>query len=248
VFPKNLILIFIAGVSVSAWTQQTGQPPVKVNVLNVCTPSADEQKEIAAALAQIPKNPKFSTDFEVDRGRSTLSGNVDFLQTGAAQVASDNSTADWVRIRREFPTASMFSTVQYSFSVDPKNMIETLVFHVREPKELTQISIEDTASAVTTPTAMLGTNTPASHVKLERFGKSSVALARCGASENGPAPDQSAYEPLFASATAVLQNYRAVLNAKRVVPDEFARIDSMSKPRVQVKTKPVPLKPPNPQN
>ena len=30
------------------------QPQVKVNMLNVCTPSAEEQKEIAAALAKIP--------------------------------------------------------------------------------------------------------------------------------------------------------------------------------------------------
>jgi hypothetical protein len=27
------------------------QPPVKVNVLNVCKPSADEQKELSSALA-----------------------------------------------------------------------------------------------------------------------------------------------------------------------------------------------------
>jgi hypothetical protein len=228
--------------------QQAGQPPVKVNVLNVCTPSSEEQKEMAAALAQIPRNTKFSSDFEVDRGRSTLSGNVDFLRTGAAQVASDNSTADWVRIRRDFPASSMFSTVQYSFSVDPKNMIETLVFHVREPKDLSQISIEDTASAVTSPAAMLGTNTPANRIKLERFGKSSVALARCGASETGPAPDQSIYEPLFQSATTILQNYRASLQAQKTVPDELGRVHSLGSPRMQVKTKPVPQKAVNPQN
>jgi len=28
------------------------QPPVKVNVLNVCTPSPDDQKEIAAASVE----------------------------------------------------------------------------------------------------------------------------------------------------------------------------------------------------
>jgi len=248
VFPRNLVPLFVASLSVCVAAQQAGQPPVKVNVLNVCTPSVDEQKEIAAALAHVPKDPKFSSDFEVDRGRSTLSCNVDFLQTGNAQVAADNSTADWVRMRREFPASSMFSTVQYSFSVDPKNMIETLVFHVRDPKDLSQISIEDSASAVTSATAMLGTNTPATHVKLERFGKSSVALARCGPSESGPAPDQSAYEPLFASATAILQNYRAALRAKQTVPEELMRIDSMGKPRVQVKTKPVPAKPATPQH
>ena len=37
-------------------------------MLNVCSPSADEQKEIAAALARVPKQPLFGADFEVTRG------------------------------------------------------------------------------------------------------------------------------------------------------------------------------------
>jgi len=41
-------------------------------MLNVCTPSAEEQKEIASALARVPKQPLFGSDFEVSRGRSTL--------------------------------------------------------------------------------------------------------------------------------------------------------------------------------
>ena len=54
-------------------------------------------------------------------------------------------------------------------------MVETLIFHVRDPKDLMQVAIEeDNASSVTTPAAMLGTNTPAGRIKLERFGKSSV--------------------------------------------------------------------------
>jgi hypothetical protein len=71
---------------------------------------------------------------------------------------------------------------------------------------------------------MLGTSTPASRVKLERFGKSSVVLARCTGSEGGPPPDQSAYEPLFSSASTIMTNYRVLLNARRTVPDELARI------------------------
>ena len=71
-------------------------------------------------------------------------------------------------------------------------MVETLIFHVRDPKELMQVAIEDNASSVTTPSAMLGTNTPAGRIKLERFGKSSVVLARCAGTEGNPAPDQSA--------------------------------------------------------
>ena len=203
------------------------QPPVKVNVLNVCTPPAEEQREISSALARVPKQPMFSEDFEVARGRSSLAEAPGFLQAGqSAQLSDEPSVASWVRMRREFSLQALFSTVQYSFSNDGKNMIETLVLHVRDPKDLVQLSIEDSASSVTSPSAMLSSSTPASRVKLERFGKSSVVLARCSASEGGPAPDQSAYEPLFTGASAIMTNYRTLLNARRTVPDELARVSA----------------------
>jgi hypothetical protein len=204
---------------------QPSQPQVKVNVLNVCSPSPEELKEIASALARVPKQPLFSPDFEVDRGRSSLEERPGFLQPGeSAQFASGAASANWVRIRREFSVQALFSTVQYSFSADPKNMVETLVFRVRDPKDLMQVAIEDSASAVTAAATMLSTNTPASRIKLERFGKSSVVLARCSASEGGPAPDQSAYEPLFQSASAIVANYRNLLRVRHTVPDELTRI------------------------
>jgi hypothetical protein len=200
-------------------------PQVKVNMLNVCTPSADEQKEIAAALARIPKQPLFSADFEVSRGRSTLTDMPSFL---AAQqpghVAGEPSVANYVRIRREFSVQALFASVQYSFSNDGANMVETLVLHVRDPKDLIQVAIEDSASSVTSSEAMLSSNTPANRVRLERFGKSSIALARCSAADSGAAIDQSAYEQLFRSASDVLANYRALLNVKKIVPEELAAI------------------------
>jgi hypothetical protein len=52
--------------------QPPAQPQVKVNMLNVCAPSPDEKQEITSALARIPKQPLFSTDFEVARGRSSM--------------------------------------------------------------------------------------------------------------------------------------------------------------------------------
>jgi hypothetical protein len=208
---------------------QQGAPPVKVNVLNVCTPSADEQKEIASALSHVPKQPLFSPDFEVARGRSSLSDKAQLLQAGeGAELSSEPITAAWVRIRREFSVQSLFSNVQYSFSADDKNMIETLVLHVREPKDLVQLSIEDSASAVTTPASMLATNTPVDRIKLERFGKPSVVLARCKGTEGGPPPDQSAYEPLFRDASTVLGRYRELLAARRTVPDELAKVVALS--------------------
>jgi hypothetical protein len=217
-------------------------PQVKVNMLNVCTPSADEQKEIAAALARIPKQPLFSADFEVSRGRSTLTDMPSFLAAGQpGHVAGEPSVANYVRIRREFSVQALFASVQYSFSNDGANMVETLVLHVRDPKDLIQVAIEDSASSVTTSEAMLASNTPANRVRLERFGKPSIALARCTAADSGAAIDQSAYEPLFRSASDVLVNYRALLNVKRIVPEELAAIGESKQ---KAATKPNAAKPP----
>ena len=215
---------------------QSNQPQVKVNMLNVCSPSAEEQKEIAAALARVPKEPLFGSDFEVSRGVSTLSDMPSFLSAGQnTHAAGEPSVAKYVRMRREFAVQALFARVQYSFSNDGQNMVETLVLHVRDPKDLIQVSIEDSASSVTSSEAMLGSNSPASRIRLERFGKSSVALARCLAAEGGPAPDQSAYEPLFRGASEVLANYRNRLGVKVVVPEELAKIGGESKTKVTVK-------------
>lgn len=227
---RNILAVLISlGLGPLASAQKPSPPQVKVNVLNVCSPSPEEQQEIAAALARVPKQPLFTTDFEIDRGRSSLEERPGFLQPGESAQSSGAETAAWVRMRREFSLQALFSTVQYSFSTDPKNMVETLVFRVRDPKDLMQVAIEDSASSATTPATMLATNTPASRIKLERFGKSSVVLARCSASEAGPPPDQSAYQPLFQSASAIVANYRQLLDARHTVPDELARIGAASK-------------------
>lgn len=194
-------------------------------MLNVCTPSADEQKEMSAALGKIPVKPVFTPDFEVARGRSSLSEKSQLLQAGPhAQMSPEPITSAWVRIRHDLSEQSPFSTVQYSFSADTKSMIETLVWHVRDAKELVQVSIEDSASAVTSPAAMLATSTPVDRIKLERFGKPSVVLARCSGTEAGPAPDQSGYEPLFREASSIMGRYRELLGARRTIPDELAKV------------------------
>jgi hypothetical protein len=237
----GVLLLFLVLVF-SATAQQTpaapgSQPQVKVNMLNVCTPSAEEQKEITTALARIPKQPLFGSDFEVSRGRSTLSDMPNFLQPGqSAQVSSDPSVASYVRMRREFAVQALFSSVQYSFSNDGHNMVETLVLHVRDPKELIQVSLEDSASSVTSPEVMLTANTPVSRIRLERFGKSSVALARCTATEGGPAPDQSAYDLLFRSASEVIANYRGLLGVRRIVPEELMKVAASAKPKPRMPT------------
>jgi len=207
-------------------------------MLNVCTPSAEEQKEIASALSRVPRQPLFATDFEVSRGRSTLTDMPSFLRPGAnPPPAGAPPVASYVRIRREFAVQALFASLQYSFSNDGENMIETLVMHVRDPKDLMEVSIEDSVSSVTSSEAMLGANTPASRIRLERFGKSSIALARCLGNEGGPPPDQSAYEPLFQTASDVLQNYRHLLGVRTLVPEELARINGVSKPKAAAKSK-----------
>ena len=225
---------------------QTGgqaQPPVKVNVLNVCSPSQEDQQTIASTLSKIPRQPLFTPDFELSRGRSSLEEQPGFLQAGeGAKLSSDNAATEYVRIRRELAVQAMFSTVQYSFSTDPKAMIETLVFRVKDPKDVLQVSIEDSASAVTSPTVMLGAATPASRIKLERFGKSSIVLARCTASDAGPAPDQSVYEPLFRTASSIVADYRDMLHASRIVPDELTRIATVSSTSKTPGKKAVPAK------
>ena len=202
-------------------------------MLNVCTPSSEEQKEIAAALARISRQPQFSSDFEISHGVSTLTDAQNLLQPAlqsgqSTQVSDEPSVARYVRVRREFSGQAPFSSVQYSFSDDKHNMVETLVLHVRDPKDLIQVSIEDSASSIGSAATMLSANTPASRIRLERFGKSSVALARCSASENGPPPDQSAYEPLFRSGSEVLSNYRSLLGVRHMVPAELTQIPTAS--------------------
>ena len=147
-------------------------------------------------------------------------------------MPGEPSIASYVRIRREFSIQAVFSRVQYSFSNDGVNMIETLVLFVRDPQDLMQVSLEDSASAVASSATMLAANTPVMRMRLERAGKPSVALARCQDSAMGSAPSQSAYEPLFRSASEVLTDYRGLLGVKKVVSEELAKISAESKPAV----------------
>lgn len=208
---KSLFLLVV--LAAAAFAQQAeapaqqGQPPVHVNIINVCNPAPAEQKEIAAALARVPRQPSFQVDFEVDRGRSTV---------------PDGPVASWVRVRRDLSAASPISTVQYSFSVDDKATVETLVFQARDPKDFLQIALDDRISAGSSPAEVLASDTPVTHLKIERFGKASLGLARCEA-------DQTAYEPLFRAASDLMSRYRALLNVRRTVPADL-RMLGIGKP------------------
>ena len=68
-------------------------------------------------------------------------------------------------------------------------------------------------------------DTPPERIRIERFGKASIVLARCGGM------DQSAYEPLFQTAGEILQKYRTAMAVKTVVPAELARLPAVRKSR-----------------
>lgn len=191
------------------------QPQVRVNYLNVCTPSKDEQQEIRSALSRIPP-ARFSSDFEISRGQTTV---------------PDSPLASYVRIRHEFTPAVPFIAAQYSLSLDPKSIVEDLVFRPRDPKDIIQIQLEDTVTGASDARSVLSTDTPVNRIKLERFGKQSLVLARC---EN---TDQSAYQPLFDAASQVMARYRTALGTKRLIPRELGALGALPAKKEPAKTK-----------
>ena len=199
-----------------AQTSKQDKLPVHVNVVNVCSPGDAEKQEIVSALERIPTSPSFGPEFEIARGRSTV---------------ADAPMASWVRVRREFPPGGPLTNAQYSVSLDSKDIIETVVVRWREPKDVMQVSIEDGVSAVANPATVVATDTPVRRVRIERFGKPSLGLARC------PEADQTAYESVFAAATRVMSRYRTALGVRQSVPPELARLGLGSSPAKSEKPK-----------
>jgi hypothetical protein len=222
-------LSFPAGQQVPEQTQpQPAQgeqnPPVQINYLNVCTPSDSEKDEIAATLARIPNPPRLVTDFEIARGQSSL---------------ENAESARYIRLRREFSADSKFSTVQYSVSNNGRNTTETLVLTGRDVRELRQISIEDSVSSgAASMEAFLKVDTPASRIKVERFGKSSLGLARC------QDVDQSKYNPIFSTASSLMASYRKSLSLRSMLSGELKWLAaSTSSPASPARHKTAPAKP-----
>src|SRR3954468_17804317 len=147
-----LLLILSASLLRAQGTPQEEKPAtpqVKINYINVCAPSEDERKEMAAALARVPAKAPFSADFEVSRGHTTQTPeSIAFARAALPGAVEDAAAADpessWVRIRRDF-TGTPFATAQYSISFDAKSVTETFVFRMREFKkdEIVQVALED---------------------------------------------------------------------------------------------------------
>ena len=199
-----IFMLFTAAVAAGQQAQKPAvpqaTPPVKINVLNVCTPSAKEQAQIRKAFGTVAARPGFGRDFEISRGLVTL---------------EDSTASKFVRLRRDLAPESPLMTVQYSISADPANTIETLVLRMRDPKEFHELSLEDHVSTGAAPPAtLLRVDTPVTRIRVERFSKASIVLSRCQGA------DQSAYEPLFRQASEIMAQYRKALGLRRVLKSD----------------------------
>ncbi|HEY6349463.1 MAG TPA: hypothetical protein VI636_08655 [Candidatus Angelobacter sp.] len=198
-----------ASEAVAQVQQPEGQPQIKLNLLNVCTPSADEQAILKSALTKVSGPPAFGEDFEVSRGSATL---------------KDALPSKYVRLRRDFVSQSPMMTAQYSMSLDEKVTIETLVLRMRDPKEFLEISFEDRVSAAAAnPVSVVAMDTPAARIRIERLGKSSVVLARCEGA------DQSVYEPLFQQGSEMMARYRGALGLRAAFRPDISWLGATAK-------------------
>ncbi len=117
--------------------------------------------------------------------------------------------ARYLRLRRELSNSSEFDNVQYSLSTDATDTHETLVLKLKDPKDILLVSLEDkVSSSASSPLSLLDVDTPVTHIKLERFGKPSLVLARCEGS------DQTAFAPMFKQASQIFANYRKSLGLR----------------------------------
>lgn len=197
--------------------QEAEKSRVQINVIQVCTPPEAQVQEMREALGRIPAKPRFTSDFEISRGRSSIQGTV----------------SRWVRVRREFGADSPFVTAQYTMSVDEGGITETLVVRLREAKDVLQVALESSVTAGD-PGAVLAADTPANHISVERYGKAPIALKRC------PQADQKLSEPVFQNASSLLAGYRAALGVRSFVPADLARLGVAQKK--QPPTAPAPEK------
>jgi hypothetical protein len=110
----------------------------------------------------------------------------------------------------------VLTDAQYSLSAEGSSASEVLALHLRDTREVLQILISDSVTG--NPSQVAKADTPPDRIRIERFGKASIVLARCAG------VDQSAYEPLFEAARGVFERYRAAMAVKSVAPAELARL------------------------
>ena len=219
--------LLLAGLTVSGYAQQAtpaaekpaappvqdGKPRFQVNFVNSCRPAADAAAEMRQLLEHLRTQPSFSGDFEIARGVTTLS-ETEARAAGASPEAA-GKPSPWVRLRRDLPAKAVLSDAQYSLSLEESSVSEVLVLHLRNTDKAMQVVLS--SSVTGTPEQVLHAQTPPDRIRIERYGKPSLILARCPA-------DQSAYEPLFAMASDIFAMYRKSLKVERIVPGELDRL------------------------
>jgi hypothetical protein len=214
-----LALMLSLAVSMRAQDGSSSAPPVgpaktkiQVNFLNPCHPAQADADEMGRALARLRERPRFTSDFEISRGVTTLSES----EARAAGVSSGAGPSSWVRIRHEFPEKAPLSDAQYTLSIEGGEAAESLVLYLRDTKEVLQVLISDSVNG--SALQVVQASTPPGRIRVERFGKPSIVLARC------VGMDQAAYEPVFQAAGDILENYRVAMSVKSLVPAELARL------------------------
>ncbi len=204
------------------------QTKIQVNFLNSCRPAQAEVEEMGRALAKVKDRPAFAADFEISRGVTTLSEAE--ARAAGAPASNGGTPSTWVRIRKEFPEKAVLTNAQYSLSVDGSSTSEVLALHLRDNKaatgDLLQILISDAVTG--TAAQVVRADTPPDRIRIERFGKASIVLARCAG------VDQAAYEPMFQLAGEVFHKYRAAMAVKTVVPAELAHLPKRKESKAAV--------------
>ena len=201
------------------------KPKIQLSFVNSCRPAPPEVEQMKRALASVSETPRFSSDFEISRGLTTLTGEEERAAGLASGLAtgltgkSESTPSSWVRIRRDFPDNALLTDAQYSLSIEDGSAAESLALHLRDSREALEISIS--AAATGSASQMVRSDTPPERIRIERFGRSSVVLARC------PSIDQSAYEPLFQTADEIFRKYRAAMAVRSVVPAELAHLPAL---------------------
>jgi hypothetical protein len=213
-------LALLSGALTPAMAQETAeQPKIQVNLLNSCHPAQADVEEMTRALAEVKARPAFAADFEISRGRSTLN-EAEARASGVTTATSGGVRSEWVRLRREFAEKSALESVQYSLSEQQGEASEALAVRLRQGKvqegDVLQVLLTDSVSGSAAQLAKV--DTPPDRIRIERFGKSSIVLARC------VGMDQAAYEPVFRSAAEIFEQYRTAMAVKKTAPAELERL------------------------
>ena len=238
---KNLIAPILLAIlaALPAFSQEAGseaKPQIQVNFLNSCRPAEAEAEQMRQLLQLLRKRPAFSSDFEISRGVTTMSeadshaaaaaiqraaGEQDAPPASPATAGPGRVSSRWVRMQREFGEKAALINVQYSLTLEKGQAGEVLALHLRDTSLAMQLLISNSVTGGAAE--VLGHDTPPERIRMERFGKPSIMLARC------PQSDQTAYEPLFSAAFEILREYRRAMNIAAIVPSELSRLDSVKK-------------------